>query len=169
MAKLRPKSYVFLISMVVFFSGCGYKFITGADRKIFIHPIVNSSTQPLADIYLDRAVRKIFVENAGFSIMNSETAADYALHLSIRKWERSPLLFPADNPKEIVVAKFYIEAEISASKNSENLFVDKVSETFDESLYTEYNEDEVLEKISEKLARKIYFKLIQENEKTGSR
>ncbi|MBN1445994.1 MAG: hypothetical protein JW957_07810 [Candidatus Omnitrophica bacterium] len=149
-----------LISACFLLSGCGYKFVAGGQPKITVKPVLNYSLQPLADICLSEAVKKVFVEYPDFSLVNSEAAADYVLHLKINRWKRKPVFFSRKDSKDIAIAGFETETEISLFKNGENIFTETVKETFSASLAEEYREDYVLEKISQKLAEKIYFRVL---------
>ncbi len=160
MAKLRPKRLALLISACLLLSGCGYKFVTGGQPNINVKPVLNYSSQPLADIYLSEAMRKAFVEYPDFSLVNSEAAANYVLHLRINSWKKEPVFFSRKDSKNIAIAGFYTETEISLFKNGENIFTGTVKETLPVSLAEEFREDYVLEKISQKLAEKIYFMVL---------
>lgn len=160
MAKLRPAKLALLISACFLLNGCGYKFVTGEQPKINVKPVLNYSSQPLADFYLSEAIRKAFIEYPDFSLVNSEAAADYVLHLKINRWKRNPVFFSRKDSKEIAIAGFDTETEISLFKNGENVFTETVKETLSVGLAEEYREDYVLEKISQKLAEKIYFRVL---------
>ncbi len=162
MAKFRLKRSILPVSLILIaFSGCGYRFISPECRNIFLRPVLNSTIQPRIDICLSGELKKTLIEYPEFSVVNSEDAADCVMQVNIKKWERLPLFFSKEGDDEIVIAKFRIEAEIVISGPSLDTSAETIADTFSASLATEYNEDEVHQKISRKLAEKIYFHLME--------
>lgn len=161
MAKYRLERLILLISTVFIFSGCGYKFLTGGGKKVFLHPVLNSTMQPRIDVYLSGELKKTFVEYPEFSIVNRESEADCVLHVTIKKWERLPLFFSKEGRDEITIARFYVAIELTVSGAGQGTFTEEINDTLSVSLAGDYQEDAVLQKISQKLAGKIYFYLLE--------
>jgi len=169
MVKMPLKNYVAIISITILLCGCGYKFLSPAKTKIFIYPITNYSLQPLIDVYLSDALRNVFIEYPEYQLVKSPQAAEYTLKVNIKKWEREPLFFSGEKSREIVVARFLIETEIALSENGKDVLADTITDKISVSLAKEYKEEDILTEVSKKLAQKIYFYIIEKNEKTGNR
>ncbi|MCX8081802.1 MAG: hypothetical protein N3D17_00120 [bacterium] len=159
MVKMLLRNYV-VISMTLLLCGCGYKFISNAKAKIFIQPVLNYSLQPLVDIYLTEFLRDVFIKYAEYQPVKNSSDAEYTLKVLIKKWERTPLFFSGERSREIVIAKFIIEAEVILYKGENIVFTDTITDNISTSLGKEYEEEGVLKDISEKLANKIYFRII---------
>jgi hypothetical protein len=165
MAKSRLKRLILLISLIPIFSGCGYKFIAATGKKIFLRPIVNSTLQPNIDIYLNKELRQTLIEYPEFSPVNQEKAAEYLMHIEIKKWERLPLFFSKEGGDEITIAKFQIEVEVAVSKKGGKFTPVTIKDTLSVPLAREYKEEDILQKTSKKLSDKIYIYLLEKNEK----
>lgn len=161
MGKYRLKKSTLLVSLLFIFGGCGYKFISGINRAVFLKPILNSSMQPGIDLSLSGELKNTLVQYPGFTISGKEADADCILEVNIKKWERFPLFFSTEGDDKIVIAKFRVETDISLSEPARKPFTKTIADTFSISLATEYKEDEVLRKISRKLAERIYFLLME--------
>jgi hypothetical protein len=161
MVKFRLERLTLLISIFLVFSGCGYKFISGGGKKVFLQSVLNSTLQSRIDLYLAGEIKKVFVEYPEFSPVNHEDAADYVLQVNIKKWERMPMFFSKEGRDEISIAKFYIETEVVVSRKKQKLFTDLISDVLAVSLVNAYDEEYILQKISKKLADKIYFYMLE--------
>ncbi len=165
MAKLRLEKSILLISLIIIFGSCGYQFIKEDGKKVFIHTVSNSTLQPKIDLYLADELKKTLIEYPEFSLVNNEGAADYVLCVDIKRWERMPLFFSKAGEDEITIAKFKVETELSVSCDGKQLLHDIISDTFSVSLVSGYKEEEILQRISQKLSGRIYFYLLEKNEK----
>lgn len=161
MAKMRTRNFLVIISISLFLSGCGYKFLGSSKTKVFVSPVINQSFRPLADIYLANALRDVFIEYPEYQLVKHPEDAEYTLNVKINKWDRSPLFFSGEKTREIVVARFLIEAEVVLLGNDKVVFTDMIAESVPVSLGKDYNEERILEDISKNLASKIYFLLVE--------
>ena len=110
-------------------SGCGYKFLGSSKTKVFVSPVINQSFRPLADIYLANALRDVFIEYPEYQLVKHPEDAEYTLNVKINKWDRSPLFFSGEKTREIVVARFLIEAEVVLLGNDKVVFTDMIAES----------------------------------------
>ncbi|MCM8762409.1 MAG: hypothetical protein NC905_02310 [Candidatus Omnitrophica bacterium] len=161
MVKMPLRNCAAIISITVLLCGCGYKFLSTGKTKIFIYPVTNYSLQPLVDIYLNDALRDVFIEYPEYQLVKNLSDADYALKVNIKKWERSPLFFSGEKSREIVIAKFLVETEIELFKGKKIIFTDAIVDNISTSLGKEYKEEDILTDISKKLALNIYFHIIE--------
>jgi len=170
MVKMPLKNCVAIISITILLCGCGYRFLSTTNKtKIFIYPVTNYSLQPLVDVYLSDALRNVFIEYPEYQLVKSQQDAEYTLKVNIKRWEREPLFFSGEKSREIVIARFLIETEIALLKNGKDVFADTVTDKISVSLAKEYKEEDILADVSKQLAQKLYFYIIEKNEKTGSR
>ncbi|MDD3726705.1 MAG: hypothetical protein PHI44_05870, partial [Candidatus Ratteibacteria bacterium] len=154
-------------STVIFICGCVYKFIENSWKNIFVYPITNFSLQPLVDIYLTDALKNVFIEYPEYHLVNDVKDAEYTLKVHIKKWERPPLFFSGEKSREIVIAEFQAETEITLYKNGEVVFADTITENIPVSIAKSYEEEDILSEASKKLSLKIYFYIVEKNERKG--
>jgi len=164
MEKLLLRKYL-LYSLIIFFTGCGYKFIHQREKRIYIEPISNYTFQPQMEIYLNESLRDTITSYPGFSLVNSKKAADYSLKIKLLKLEREPLFFSREKANEIVNARFNINFDVFLKKEGEVISHRIFSETLSFPLTRTFEEEKVLQKLCQKIALKIYFWLVEENEK----
>ncbi len=171
MEKSRLKNFVLLISIILLFTNCGYKFLREGEKSIFVMPVENLTLTPQMDIYLNSEIRRVFIQNPHFILSSTDGPADIILKIRIIKTSRQPLFYASEDSStsedasEIITAKFYIEAEMELLKEGSLLLKETISETIAFSLSVGYQEEDVLKSVSEKFASKVYFWMIEKNEK----
>lgn len=165
MGKLHLKKYLLLLSGVLLFTNCGYKFLAVKGKALFIMPVENSTLNPQLDMYADSAVKQVFIEQPHFVLAPSREEADIILKINIKKTDRQPLFFSRQDSSEIVSAKFHMEADIELFKDGMKILQETVSDNFAFSLSGAYKEEEVMSRVARYFADSIYFWMADKNEK----
>lgn len=165
MAKFRLIKYLLMISTVLVFNNCGYKFLNTKGTSVFIPIIQNSSLTPQLEIYLTNELIKVFTESPYFFYTSSEKDSDIKIKINIKKVERVPLFHSSDKIPNIVSAKFSIDTYVQLFKRDKLILEEIITENISASLVVDNKEEEVLKKISEKLSEKIYFWLLEKDGK----
>ncbi|MCM8803942.1 MAG: hypothetical protein NC833_01645 [Candidatus Omnitrophica bacterium] len=153
------KRLIKVFSIFLFFTSCYLnKNING--KRIFFERIENFSNQVNLTFILNQKIKERILEYPGLSITDIKENADYIVNLKILKFERIPLFYSkeADN---IVGAKFEIGLKLDLKEKDKLIFDKNLFETISFSIYKEYNEEEILNKISERVAKKVYFEILK--------
>jgi hypothetical protein len=160
MGKLLMKKLI-ISSIFIFFTSCYLnKNIQGKNIKISFEKIENFSDQPNLTFILKEKLEETFLEYPKFEITNSEKS-DYFINLKILKFERVPLFFSKEDTDNIVGAKYEIEVDFNLRRKDSSIINKKFNESFSTSIYKEYNEEEILSRICERIAKKLYFEILK--------
>ena len=165
MGKLLQRKYLPLISIILLFANCGYKFLSVKEKAVFIMPVKNSTLQPGFDTLMDRAMRQVFTEEPHFLLSGRQEESDIALKIDVKNAERRPLFYSRRDSSEIVSGGFYIEADVQVFKSGEQVLMETLSEHLSFSLAVSYREEEAMGYLAKKFAAKIYFWMVEKNEK----
>lgn len=164
MEKLQLKKYL-LFSLIIFFAGCGYKFIHQKEKKIYIETISNHTFQPQLEIYLDESLRDVINSYPEFSIVNSKKYADCSLKINLLKLVREPLFFSGEKTDEIVNARFNVKFEVILKEKGKLISQKILSEKLSFSLARDFEEEKILKKLSDEIAVRVYFWLVENENK----
>jgi len=98
----RPSSLVFLLSLLLLLSSCGYGFtsvggVVPRDTKtIAIPAFINDTAEPYVDVEVTKAVVNEFLTDGRLKVVGAETS-DLILKGKVTKFEMIPAAYTADN------------------------------------------------------------------------
>ncbi len=162
MDKKQKRKLALISLLLLLFSGCGYKFLNKGSEKVYIKKIENLTLQPKLQMYLYNNLTEVIINYPSFTLTSSEDNADYVLTILLNKINRTPLFYDKEDSDEIVSSKLTVEGEILLERNGEEIkksFVQFISYPLSKS----YDEEEVLNDITKKIAIKVWT-IILENE-----
>lgn len=162
MEKLLIKKLIKIISLIsfLFISGCKIEKNFSEKNKIYLEKMMDYSDQPQLIFFLTNGIREVILKYQGFTIVNSEEEADYSLKIEIEKFERIPLFFSKEDSNDIAGAKFDIEWKVKIKEKGEVIFEKNLNYNFSFPTYRNYEEEKILNEISEKIARMTYYVLM---------
>lgn len=154
-----------LISVFLFLTGCGYHLIKyNIEKKVFISPFKNYSSQPQVEVYTLGKLYEIMLSYPGFAPVKNKENADIVVEGKIKKIERPPIFFSAENTDEIVMARFSVEIETEIYKGKELVLKDLIRESISIELLNNFKEEEMLEKLGTQIAKRVFFLLVKKHE-----
>ncbi|MCM8818382.1 MAG: hypothetical protein NC915_02750 [Candidatus Omnitrophica bacterium] len=159
------KRLIQLSSLLSFFTSCYLNQNIYNKNKIYLKKIENFSNQPTLNFILEEKFKEAILKYPGYSITNYEDSADYIIELKILDLERIPLSYSKENPDEISSAKFQLKLKVNIREKDKPIFEKDLFETFSTSIYKNYREEEILNKVAEQMAKKIYFEILKLNKK----
>jgi len=160
MEKLQLKKLIKVCSLLFLFSSCYINKNISVKNKIYLDKIENQTGQSILSFILKEKIKEILINYPNFTITDTKKNADFILSIKILKFERIPIFFDKTDADNIVGAKFKIDIELEL-KEKENVILNKIlTENISSSIYKEYREEKIFEKLSEQIAQKIYFELI---------
>ncbi|MGC8976919.1 MAG: hypothetical protein ACP5OB_04785 [Candidatus Ratteibacteria bacterium] len=161
MGKLLLKKLIRVFSIFIIFTSCYLSKNFQGNKRIYFEKIENFSNQPNLTFVLNEKIRELIIKYPEFNISNNEKFSDYIADLKILKFERKPLFYSNENSDDIVGAEFQIEVRLILKENGVIITDKNLVEKFSTSIFRIYNEEEVLDKISERIAKKIYFEILK--------
>jgi len=156
---------VLLISLLFFSAGCGYRFLGGESRSVRILPMENATSYPQFEIHMNRELRRLLNDSPGFILAEPGRKPDLEIIVNIKKAERNPLFYSRGEPPETVSSNLKADVEVTALRDGKTLLQESFSENLAFSVSVVYREEDVLRSFSEKMARRIYHWLTEQNEK----
>ncbi|MCM8784854.1 MAG: hypothetical protein NC827_00955 [Candidatus Omnitrophica bacterium] len=164
------KKLVKVCSFFLLLTSCYINKNISVKNKIYVEKIENYSNQLLLSFLINEKLKEIIMNYPYFTITDLKEGSDYILLIKILKYERIPLFFDKKDPDNIVGVKHRIEFNIEV-KGKNSIFINKnLTETISSSIYKDFKEGEIFSKLSEQIAKKIYFELlnIKKDEKSNS-
>lgn len=165
MARLLMKKLIKLSSFFLLFTSCYLNRNISDKNKIYFQKIENLTNQPALSFIFEEKLKEVILRYPKYEITNFEDFSDYFIELKILSFERIPLFYSKDNPDEIASAKFELKVGVNIKEKSKIVFEKNLVETFSSSIYKNYREEEILSKIAENMAKKLYFELLKLNKK----
>lgn len=147
--------------MLLLLSGCGYRFYSQRRGTVFLSEVSNTSFQPNIDKHINRSLQIAFIQSPVFLPVVTEDLADFILEVEISGFERSPLFYMPDSRRRIAGAKYIVEADIKLYGSSGVVFQDLIVEHVMVSLQDDFLEEDILIKVADKLANKIYQHMLE--------
>ncbi len=161
--KKLPRRNCLLVSIffLLLLSGCGYQILNlASEKKVYISVFENLTLQPQMEIYIIKNLREKIMSYPLFNLVEDKKDADIIIEGKIEKFWREPLFFSSEDTRDIVMGRMWIEIEVKIEKG-ENVWSEKIKENIGVPLVEEYEEEKVLEKLGEEIARKIFFILVK--------
>lgn len=166
MDKLPGKKSLFFLSLLILTSGCGYHLVNPTSRtKVYIGYLVNDTFQPQLDIYLLNELKEKILNYPGFELVSDLSRADWQITGRIIKFEREPLFFSTENSDKIILARFNIGINLKITNSEYTSEEQTIEENIAVALTPTYQEEEMLKKISQEVADKIFFRFLRIYEK----
>ncbi|MCM8772134.1 MAG: hypothetical protein NC922_03525 [Candidatus Omnitrophica bacterium] len=135
-----------------------------AGKKIYFEKFENFTLNSSLNFFLNEKIKEIFLKYPGYTLTETKENSDYVCQLQILKFERIPLYYSKENIYEISGARFEIKVKISIKNNDLN-FEKELVESVSTSIHKEFKEEDILSRISEGIAKKIYFEFLNLNKK----
>jgi len=161
MVKLPLRKLIGVFSILIFFSSCYLSRVNLEKKEIYIEKIENLSYNPELTFVLPQKIRETILNYPGYNITDEKEKADYILNLKILKFERYPIFYSREDADNIVGARFEIEVEMNMKERDGKEIKKVIKETFSSSIFKEYNEEEIISRISERIAKKFYFEILK--------
>lgn len=161
MAKLPMKKLIKVCSIFLFLTSCYLNKNISKKNKLYFEKIENFSDQVNLTFILNQKIKETILKYPSLSIADVKERADYIVELKILKFERVPLFYSKETTDNIVGAKYEIELKINLKEKDMVIFDKDLIEVFSSSIYKEYNEEETLNRISERVAKRIYFEIFK--------
>ncbi|HOK80386.1 MAG TPA: hypothetical protein PK303_06285 [bacterium] len=156
-----PKNLLFILEALLF-SGCGFHLINPAQNRVYVEVFSNRSLQPGIEIFMVKNLKKTLAELPGFTPVSKKNSADIILEGTIQQFSRDPEFIAESD--QIVMASYKIKILLEIIKNgktTEKTF----QQTYVVNLTRQLKTDELLDNISKKVSKDIYFQLINLDEK----
>ena len=161
MKKLPRRNCLLVSIFLLLLSGCGYQILNlASEKKVYISVFENLTLQPQMEIYIIKNLREKIMSYPLFNLVEDKKDADIIIEGKIEKFWREPLFFSSEDTRDIVMGRMWIEIEVKIEKG-ENVWSEKIKENIGVPLVEEYEEEKVLEKLGEEIARKIFFILVK--------
>jgi len=159
--KQRVKLVLVSLFLLLFLSGCGYKFLNkGEGRTVYIKEIKNETFQPKLQIYLSKQLTDTIINFPFLTLISSEDMADYVITVKLYKINRTPLFYAKENSDEIVNSRLTVDGEVFIEKEN-GVLRKKFTQSVSYPLSKSYEEEKILNEITRKIAVKIYSILIE--------
>ncbi len=159
--KQKVKSVLISLFLLLWFSGCGYKFLNKGEKKtVYIKEIKNETFQPKLQIYLSKQLTDTIINFPFFTLISSEDMADYVITIKLYKIDRTPLFYAKENSDEIVNSRLTVDGELFIERGN-SILRKKFTQSVSYSLSKSYEEEKILNEITRKIAVKIYSILIE--------
>ncbi|HOK56291.1 MAG TPA: LPS assembly lipoprotein LptE [bacterium] len=157
------KRLIKICSLFLFFTSCYINKNISEKNRIYIDKIENYTNQSMLSFTIREKIEKIILNYSGYTLTNMKEIADYTLSVKILKFERVPVFFDKKDIDNIVGAKYRIEVQMKVNDGrKENAVLTKnLIEDISSSIYKEYREEKIFEKLSEQIAQRIYFELLK--------
>ncbi|MGB9677257.1 MAG: hypothetical protein ACPLZ9_01435 [Candidatus Ratteibacteria bacterium] len=166
------KKLIKICSLFLLFTSCYINKNIPVKNKVYLNKIENYTNQPILSFILKEKIEKIILNYPGFTTTNLKEIADYTFSIKILKFERIPVFFDKKNIDNIVGARYIVEIqmEIKEEKKESIILNKNLIEEISSSIYKEYKEEKIFDKLSEHIAQKIYFEFLnfKKNEKSNS-
>jgi len=159
--KQKVKLVLISLFLLLFLSGCGYKFLNkGGGKAVYIKKIENETLQPKLQIYLSKQLTETIVNFPFLTLISSKDMADYVVTVKLYKINRTPLFYAKENSDEIVNSRLTVDGEVFIKKGN-GILRKKFTQSVSYPLSKSYEEEKILDEITRKIAIKIYSILIE--------
>lgn len=160
MEKLPVKKLIKVCSLFLLLTSCYINRNIVEKNKIFLEKIENYTSHSILNFLLEENLKKNILSYSGFTITNLKENTDYILLIKILKSERIPIFFDKKNIDNIVGTQYKIEVQVEIKEKDNVIFNKNLKETISFSIYKDYKEEKIFDKLSERIAQKIYFELL---------
>jgi len=159
------KRLIKVCSLFLFLTSCYLNKNIYEKNEIYFEKIENFSSQPSLTFILNEKIREIFLKYPKYTITNLKEKADYNIELKILEFERIPLFYSKLDPDEISGAKYEIKLRVNINDKDKKIVEKEIVEHISFSIYKEYREEEILNRISEHVAKRVYFEILKISKK----
>ncbi|MCM8824805.1 MAG: hypothetical protein NC937_01430 [Candidatus Omnitrophica bacterium] len=144
--------------LALIMAGCGYHLINPEQKTVYVEPFSNHTLQPKMEQFLLKNIRKTLAQAPGFMLVSKKSDASVVISGKIIKFSRNPEFI--DRSDQIVMASYTVGVLLDIEKDGATLR-QKIEQTYFMELQSHFRLDQILDAVSKKVARDVYFWLIQ--------
>jgi len=143
---------------ILLFSGCFYHIVNPSEQKVYVDVFSNLSLQPGVETRLCSNMRKTFSSNPGFILAGKPSEAQIVITGSIVDFPRAADFYSKD--EKVLMGGYTVKIE-AQFRTGAKIVSKRFEETFHQELTTKFDADSLLDSVTDRLSRGIYFYLLK--------